>query len=228
MRTPKQAFQLVGRLFVILSRGPAPGALGINTASQCIITLSRRQCALVALLSAAMPASPFVCPATIRPQVRPVGEKMSWLTTYETARDWTSPLFAWRSGARKDIEVKDAPLARRETGVSRRLMAHRLRRRPFRPSLSSKSFRAESPSSNQCQAAAFGRPSPVSYVSEPGQKMSVFCRRQTTGPQAPRASRTRRSGQLIVAETGQLRSGRCVRVRARRGSGRRPWRASRP
>ena len=99
--------------------------------------------------------------------------RVSWLMTYETARDWTSSLFAWRSGARKDFEVKDAPLARRETGVSRRLMAHRLRRRPFRPSLSSKSFRAKSPSSNQCQAAAFGRPSPVSYVSEPGQRVRL-------------------------------------------------------
>ena len=155
--------------------------------------------------------------------------------TYETARDWTSPLFAWRSGARKDFEVKDAPLACRETGVSRRLMAHRLRRRPFRPSLSSKSFRAESPSSNQCQAAAFGRPSPVSYVSEPGQGLG---RERSDDADRPEAvvpcsvqERCGKSDRIILAEgasplsrrTSRITAG--VRVNAGSGNGRFPNRA---
>jgi len=67
--------------------------------------------------------------------------RLSEFTTYETHwRMRISPLFAWRSGAREKFEVKDAK--------------HRLRRRPFRPSLSSNSSRAKSPPSNQWIACA--------------------------------------------------------------------------
>ena len=56
-------------------------------------------------------------------------KSLSWLTTYEThERRQLRSLFAWRSGAREEFEVKDAK--------------HRLRRRPFGPSLSSNSSRA--------------------------------------------------------------------------------------